>query len=348
VQNVPTRFHEDQKMLCPICDSNALTFCGQIQGYRLKSYFNIFECANCGSSHADPRVVDERIYDAIYNNLSKVPGYSRYHNLATRILRERDPLNYIANIEECYFAVRKSLMEKVADKSRTTILEVGCGQGYLTYALARAGFDIIGVDISERAIDLARKRYGNYYYCGSLKAVVEKSCKRPQFIVATELIEHLTDPVLFVSEMLELLGSGGSLILTTPNKLPAGGRIWDTELPPVHLWWLTKNGLIEIAKKLDCEISVVDLKDFYRTHIRYRRIDDGMMFRREPVLNEDYELIQPVPDELLFASMKRKLKEVLPTSFVANIQRMRAGYANYNIVDDETAGTLCVTYARRP
>ena len=334
-------------MTCTICESDTLTLRGQIEGYKSKTRFTIFECAKCGASHAEPRIVDELIYDAVYKNMSKVPGYSRYHDLATRILRETNPLNYIANVEECYFAVRKILVEQVADKSGTAILEVGCGQGYLTYALAQAGFDVAGVDISERAIDLARKRYGDHYYCGSLKEVVESRPKKPQFIVATEVVEHLSDPVLFVSETLRFLGPGGTLILTTPNKPMAGGSIWNTELPPVHLWWLTKSALVEIAKKVNCEISVISLEDFYKTHIKYRHIDDGLLLQRKPVLNEDYELIQAVPEETFLASMKRRLKKVLPTSFVTKCQRVCAKYKNLHLVDNNVPDTLCVTYTRR-
>jgi SAM-dependent methyltransferase len=318
---------------------------GTIEGYRSKSYFNVFECANCGTSRVDPSVADEKIYDTIYENPKKVPGYARYHSLANQILRVRDPLSYIAGVEESYYAVSKKLQENVTDKRATPIVEVGCGQGYLTYALVRAGFDAVGVDISKTTVALARKRYGDYYYCGNVKNVLEGRHRSPEYIVATELIEHLPNPILFVSEMLELLSPGGFVLLTTPNKLPCNDSIWQTELPPVHLWWFTKNGLTQIANRLSCEISFVNLTDFYASNLRYRRLE-GKTIPRTPVLNEKYELIQPIPEQSFTGSMKGRLRDALPISLVTRLRRLQRRKPNSEIFDGEHPGTLCAVFKK--
>ena len=334
-------------MSCDICDSNALNSLGRIQGYRQNSYYDIIECKTCGTSSASPRAVDGKIYDAIYKNVDKVPGYARYCSLAKQILRERDALGYIAKVEESYYAVCKTLVEKLADRAQTTICEVGCGQGYLTYALVKAGFKATGVDISQKAVDLARTRYGDYYFCGNLKDFVERNLHRPQYVVATELIEHLTDPVSFVSEMLEFVSPGGSLVVTTPNKLSSAGPIWDTELPPVHLWWFTKKGLTEIARKVDCEINFVDLTEFYKMNVKFGLVDDAVSIQKMPVLDDNYNLIQARPDEALSASIKRRLKNVLPNSLVRKMQEIRAANLHLHIIDDEHSRALCATYTKK-
>ena len=41
-----------------------------------------------------------------------------------------------------------------------SVLDLGCGPGWSSLFLARAGFDVVGVDISERMIEIARERAG--------------------------------------------------------------------------------------------------------------------------------------------------------------------------------------------
>src|ERR1700694_2586580 len=155
-------------MLCTICKSVELTRAGSVDGYRQGDHYAVFECRGCESSVVDPCRGDERLYEAIYKNVSKVPGYARYHTLADQLLHARDPLNYIAKAEDCYYAIVKSLRDRISRKAETKICEVGCGQGYLTYALVRGGFNCTGVDISANAVALARQRFGDNYFCGDV------------------------------------------------------------------------------------------------------------------------------------------------------------------------------------
>src|SRR5262249_29494041 len=55
-----------------------------------------------------------------------------------------------------FAVVLKVFGERVGDGKR--ILDVGCGPGWTSLFLARAGYDVTGVDISERMIDIARER----------------------------------------------------------------------------------------------------------------------------------------------------------------------------------------------
>src|SRR6185369_4008550 len=178
------------------------------------------------------------IYEAIYSNVARVSGYSRYYELASSIKGKRDPLRYILNVEDCYHGVVQCLL---AERSRVSrVVEIGCGQGYLTYALSRHGFDAVGLDISREAIALAERRFGTHYFCGTLADYIVAANQMPTHVVCTELIEHLEDPVGFVRDLLACMPRGGKLTLTTPHKPPANVATWDTELPPVHLWWFSK------------------------------------------------------------------------------------------------------------
>jgi hypothetical protein len=61
---------------CTICGADSVEEIGTMDGYRQTSSYMISECAACGTSAASPRETDTRIYEAIYRNIERVPGYS--------------------------------------------------------------------------------------------------------------------------------------------------------------------------------------------------------------------------------------------------------------------------------
>ena len=331
---------------CAICGFDSLASLGRIPAIEQARISTTWNASNAASAARIPASPIKRIYDAVYANVHRVPGNARYAELAADIARAKDPLDYIANAEECYYAVCKSLTQ--VGSSNGELYKVGCGQGYLTYALARAGYDITGVDISPQAVALATKRYGAHYHCGDLRALIKARGRRPACIVATELIEHLTDPVAFVADLVELLAPAGSLIVTTPNKLEIGRPIWDTDLPPVHLWWFTRTALGHIAERVGCEIAFTELGDYYRRHITHRRAATDSTGGRTPILNERYQLIRAAAQERALDRIKSKARNSVPRALVQAYKRIRWSFSNMNRVDHATAGTLCAVYTKGP
>ena len=99
------------------------------------------------------------------------------------------------------------------------VLDIACGEGYGTHALAMAGAaNVIGVDVSEEACEHARSKYGIDARCGDAQAIplAEASV---DVVVSFETIEHVSNPAAFLDECLRILKPGGSLIISTPNEI---------------------------------------------------------------------------------------------------------------------------------
>ncbi len=74
-------------------------------------------------------------------------------------------------------------------------------------------------------------------------------------IILTEVIEHLSDPISFLTKLAEHLPDGGEILLTTPNRsVFPDDACWQTEAPPVHFWWFSESGLRLVARRAELNI----------------------------------------------------------------------------------------------
>jgi SAM-dependent methyltransferase len=208
---------------------------------------------------ANPREVDARVYDAIYAVPGGAPGYDRFFQYARRIVRVRDPLRYLTSRVDTAWGVHKALRKYRA----ATILEAGCGLGYFTYALKRGGYDVLGIDVSPKAVAQATRAYGELYRTESIESYARITDRRFDAVVMVEVIEHLEDPINAVEGAIRLLSPGGSLVLTTPNRTYYGyDQVWSTDLPPLHLWWFSQDSIQVLAARVGCRAEFVEFAEY--------------------------------------------------------------------------------------
>jgi len=103
------------------------------------------------------------------------------------------------------------------DKGNVKILDVGCGTGgSITMPLGEEGYIIQGIDIDAEPIDYANtcNLYNNISFeCKSANEVTDIY----DVIIASEIIEHIDNPVDFLMSLKNRLSKDGIIIITTPN-----------------------------------------------------------------------------------------------------------------------------------
>ncbi|CAH0551323.1 unnamed protein product [Brassicogethes aeneus] len=104
-----------------------------------------------------------------------------------------------------------------------SLLDVGCGGGILSEPLARLGGCITGLDANESIIDHAQKHSMKQglnisYSAGCIEDFAKNNKEKFDAIVASEIIEHVTQKEEFLKACLECLKPNGSIFITTINK----------------------------------------------------------------------------------------------------------------------------------
>ena len=106
-------------------------------------------------------------------------------------------------------------------------LDVGCGGGILSERLSRLGAKVTGIDASENSINIAKEhstksRLEIEYRCittsNLLKSKKEKFLNKFDIVIASEVIEHVNERKIFLSDISKLCRSGGLVVFTTINK----------------------------------------------------------------------------------------------------------------------------------
>ncbi len=97
------------------------------------------------------------------------------------------------------------------------VLDVGCGNGYVLSQYARFGAEVAGVDLTETALDLSRKRFALANLRGDFR--VTDGDRLPfddesfDIVCSMGVLHHIADPRPMIAEMRRVLKPGGQIIL---------------------------------------------------------------------------------------------------------------------------------------
>jgi SAM-dependent methyltransferase len=149
-------------------------------------------------------------------------------------------------------ATFKRLLHNLAKRRLTggDLLEIGCGYGYLLDE-ARSFFNRrLGTEFSQQGADIARAT-GAEVFVGGAEQVPLGS--KFDCIIATQVIEHVYEPLLFVKQLEAYTKPGSHIVLATPDiggvLRRLMGRRWPSLKAPEHILYFDYRSLSSLMRR---------------------------------------------------------------------------------------------------
>jgi spore maturation protein CgeB len=207
---------------CPACSSTSSRFQGKKNG------FGIFQCLACRSLFTDrvPEVSEAEDYDSYYGD----------HNLSVPEFIGARLREIIAGFEPY--------------RSSNRLLDIGFGAGSLIREAQKMGWQVSGTEVSSPAFENLKKE-GRDVFLGTLS---DQRFPDEYFdvVTASEILEHLSEPVLELKEILRVLRPGGLFWGTTPSARALSFRLmgieWSVLSPPEHIQLYSAAGASEMLR----------------------------------------------------------------------------------------------------
>ncbi|HTD75750.1 MAG TPA: bifunctional 2-polyprenyl-6-hydroxyphenol methylase/3-demethylubiquinol 3-O-methyltransferase UbiG [Steroidobacteraceae bacterium] len=121
--------------------------------------------------------------------------------------------------------LRLRYIEQAARLHDARILDVGCGGGILSEAMARSGARVLGIDLAQAVLDVAELHALESGLQVEYRAVAAEELAAAQpdsfdLVTCMEMLEHVPDPAATLKALAALVRLSGDVIVSTLNRKP--------------------------------------------------------------------------------------------------------------------------------
>jgi len=173
---------------CSLCGSHTLVQIDQTN--------RMCRCGHCGYVFDNPRPTLQAII-AFYSQMGKYDSWLEEEGNRDQLWRRR-----------------LKILQR--HRSSGSLLDVGTGTGQFL-SIARESFTVLGTEVSESAVRIAKNRYGLDVKQGQVEDIHFDT--RFDVITLFHVLEHVPNPLSTLRRCRELLNSDGILVVAVPNDL---------------------------------------------------------------------------------------------------------------------------------
>ncbi len=196
--------------------------------------------------------------------------------------------------EYVLFLIHLKAYEEAAKQSvGKNVLDLGCNNGFGTHIISEKCNKIIGADVSQKAINMARDAFSAYGIKFEKIDGKTLSFENDSFDLVTsfQVIEHIVDYDIYLGEIIRVLKPEGMALFTTPNavlRIDPGTKPWNPfhshEFTPVELKNLLQNYFTEVSIK-----GLFATQEAYE--VEYSRVTRGRLQarRRRNLISRVYD-----------------------------------------------------------
>ncbi|MGD8176742.1 bifunctional 2-polyprenyl-6-hydroxyphenol methylase/3-demethylubiquinol 3-O-methyltransferase UbiG [Marinimicrobium sp. ARAG 43.8] len=121
--------------------------------------------------------------------------------------------------------LRTGFIDQHSPVAGRNVLDVGCGGGILSEALAQRGATVTGIDMGEAPLGVARLHAQESgleidYRQITVEDLADQSPERYDIVACLEMLEHVPDPASVIAACARLVKPGGHVYFSTINRNP--------------------------------------------------------------------------------------------------------------------------------
>jgi len=121
--------------------------------------------------------------------------------------------------------LRANFIDEHSPVAGRKVLDVGCGGGILSEALAQRGAEVSGIDMGEAPLGVARLHAQESglnidYRQITAEALAEQEAGQYDIVTCLEMLEHVPDPASVIAACATLVKPGGHVYFSTINRNP--------------------------------------------------------------------------------------------------------------------------------
>lgn len=117
--------------------------------------------------------------------------------------------------------IRPTLLEMLGKLKGKSLLDVGCGSGYLAFELSQIAKKVIGVDFSADFIDLCQKKYSNQrnlsFKVHDATSKIEFDDRSFDIIVSKMVLQYIEDISIFAQESARVVKNSGKIMVVVDH-----------------------------------------------------------------------------------------------------------------------------------
>jgi len=222
---------------------------------KLKFGYEGRKCRNCDLVWAVNASGTKQLYDSAYDKSSEGFIWQDFLNGHDRM---KSTQQVSLRWYESYF------IKNIKSFGSGNILEIGCGVGRFLFGCRNNGWQIHGMDISDKAVELCKDLLPD----GDFQTGFIEQAKWPaesfEAITCFEVIEHISDPFAFVSKAKGLLLNNGIFAFSTPD--------WDSWVirrhpkknywPPYHICFFCEKSIKALLMRAGLKIIKIKRNRF--------------------------------------------------------------------------------------
>ena len=119
--------------------------------------------------------------------------------------------------------IRLKFVKSMVELNNKSIIDIGCGGGIFSEALARDGAKVTGIDLAKQSIEIAKlhlfeSNLDISYECTDIEDKAATHLGQFDSLVCMEMLEHVTNPEAIIHNCSKLIKLGGFAFFSTVNR----------------------------------------------------------------------------------------------------------------------------------